>query len=84
MASDDEEDVMIGITREGLEEAVKAVETGSTPVCIATEVAEAIAGVGNAEQELKQMAARHGCDLQAVHILHKGDLVPGHIFIKRT
>jgi hypothetical protein len=83
MASDDDEDQMIGINREGLEQAVRAVGAGSAPVCVATEVAEAIAGIGDVEQDLEKVAAQYGCELLPSHILHKGDLVPAHIFMKK-
>lgn len=84
MASDDDEDQMIGINREGLEQAVKAVGKGSAPVCVATEVAEEIAGIGDLEKDLEKLAAQYGCDLFPSHILHKGDLVPAHLFMKKT
>jgi len=75
---------MISLTRAGLEQAVQAVERGSTPICIATEVAEAIDGIRDAEQDLIEIAAKYGCDLLPSHIVHKGDLVPAHIFIKKA
>ena len=84
MATDGDEDQMIGINREGFEQAIKAVGAGSTPVCVATEVAEGIAGIGNVEKDLEEIAAQNGCDLLASHILHKGDLVPAHIFMKKA
>ncbi len=84
MPSNDEEDLMINVTRDGLEQAVQAVESGGLPVCIATEVAEAIFRVTNAEQDLAEMAERHSCDLLPSHILHEGDLVPAHIFMMKT
>lgn len=84
MTSADEDDLMINITRDGLEQAIQAVEAGGPPLCIATEVAETIAGITNADQDLAELAARNGCDLLASHILHKGDLVAAHVFMKRT
>ena len=83
MASEEEDDLMINMTRDGLEQALQAVEAGGPPLCIATEVAEKIAGITNADQDLAELAARHGCDLLASHILHKGDLVAAHIFMKQ-
>lgn len=84
MASHDEEDLMISISRQGLEQAVKAVGSGGPPVCIATEVAASIEGMGDVERDLKEIAARYSCDLLPSHILHRGDLVPAHLFIKET
>ena len=80
MANHDEEDLMIGINREGLEQAAKGVQTGGAPVCIATEVAEQIPGMQDAELALKKIADEYDCDLVPSHIVHRGDLVPGYIF----